>query len=60
MTYTYKCEACEHQFEANQRMSDDPLEECPECKEERLKKVLVPGSGGFHLKGKGWFKSGGY
>jgi|TARA_B110000495_G_C23028245_1_gene611562 putative FmdB family regulatory protein len=42
-----------------QRIVDDPLSTCPECKEEELKKVIVA-SGGFQLKGKGWFKSGGY
>tara|TARA_R110000782_G_scaffold221607_1_gene308810 strand:+ start:107 stop:244 length:138 start_codon:yes stop_codon:yes gene_type:complete len=44
-----------------QRMSDDPLVICPECNEEELKKVMVASTtGGFQLKGKGWFKSGGY
>tara|TARA_R110000796_G_scaffold173337_2_gene290280 strand:- start:1714 stop:1851 length:138 start_codon:yes stop_codon:yes gene_type:complete len=44
-----------------QRMSDDPLVNCPECKKDELKKVMVPSTtGGFQLKGKGWFKSGGY
>ena len=60
MTYTYACSACEHQFEATQRMSDAPLKECPECKEKELRRIFVPGSGGFQLKGKGWFNSGGY
>lgn len=42
-------------------MSDDALVDCPSCKEDELKKVLVPSStGGFRLKGRGWFKSGGY
>lgn len=30
-TYEYRCEDCGHQFEQRQRMSDDPLETCPEC-----------------------------
>jgi len=42
-------------------MSDNKLTECPECKKEELTKIMTPGaSGGFQLKGKGWFKSGGY
>jgi|TARA_R110000822_G_scaffold48716_1_gene128022 predicted nucleic acid-binding Zn ribbon protein len=42
-------------------MSDDVLVNCPECKEDELKKVFVASAGGgFQLKGKGWFKSGGY
>ena len=30
-TYEYRCEDCGHQFEEVQRMTDDPLEACPEC-----------------------------
>ena len=29
--YAYKCRTCEHQFEARQRFSDNPLTECPVC-----------------------------
>lgn len=58
-TYTYKCERCSHQFEKLQKISAEPLKSCPECKTERLKKIITA-SGGFALKGKGWFKSGGY
>jgi putative FmdB family regulatory protein len=59
-TYNYVCKKCDHAFEKMQRNVDDPLSNCPECKEDELKKVFVAGSGGFQLKGKGWFKSGGY
>jgi|TARA_B110000858_G_scaffold83828_1_gene97052 putative FmdB family regulatory protein len=59
-TYNYECKKCENKLEVMQRMSDDPLTTCPKCKEEELKKVFVAGGGGFHLKGKGWFKTGGY
>lgn len=33
-TYEYRCEDCGHEFEARQRMSDDPLSTCPECEGE--------------------------
>jgi len=60
-TYSYKCKECNHEFDIQQRMSDDKLTECPECKKEELVKVITPTiGGGFQLKGKGWFKSGGY
>lgn len=29
--YAYRCKDCGHEFEARQRMSEDPLEECPAC-----------------------------
>lgn len=37
--YVYACEACEHQFEKIQKMSDKPLKRCPECKKHRLHKI---------------------
>lgn len=54
-TYTYKCDACEHQFDIKQKMSDDKLTTCPECDKEALQKIITT-TGGFALKGKGWFK----
>lgn len=30
-TYVYRCKNCEHQFEVVQRISDEPLRDCPEC-----------------------------
>ena len=30
-TYAYRCTACGHRFDAVQRMTDDPLTECPSC-----------------------------
>ena len=30
-TYAYRCSACDHRFDAVQRMVDDPLTECPNC-----------------------------
>lgn len=29
--YTYRCNECDHEFQARQRMVDDPLTECPIC-----------------------------
>lgn len=59
--YEYQCEACGHQLEALQKISADPLLECPSCKAPRLRKKVS--AAGFRLKGGGWyetdFKSGG-
>ncbi len=30
-TYEYECEQCGVRFERKQRMSEDPLRDCPEC-----------------------------
>lgn len=56
-TYEYACASCGHQLEAKQRISDDPLTDCPECGESALRKQLT-NSGGFVLKGGGWYKDG--
>lgn len=53
-TYEYQCNNCGHSLEAWQKMSDDPLIECPECHQNALRKVLSA-VGGFHLKGSGWY-----
>ena len=58
-TYEYICESCEHSWEEDQKISDPPIIECPECKEETAKRQ-ISGGGGFVLKGSGWFNSGGY
>ena len=31
-TYDYKCLECNYTFEEFQKMTDDPLDECPVCK----------------------------
>jgi len=58
-TYSYRCKSCGHDFDRVQKISEEPIRECPKCKKTELKKV-VTGGNGFQLKGKGWFNSGGY
>ncbi len=50
-TYLYKCGKC-GEFEAEQKITEEPLSKCPTCgkKVERL----IAGSGGFVLKGSNW------
>ncbi len=38
--YDYKCEACEHQFEKWQSFKEDELTQCPECKQEKLRRLF--------------------
>lgn len=52
-TYTYKCESCEHQFDAFQRMSDAKLTDCPECEQKALVKIITATAAPV-LKGKDW------
>ncbi len=53
--YEYRCEACGHEMEKMQKMSDAPLTECPQCGKPALKKMVS--AGGFRLSGKGWYES---
>ena len=53
--YEYKCEDCEHQMEAIQKISDDPLKECPACGNPSLKKLVSAAA--FRLKGTGWYET---
>ncbi|MDX9801571.1 MAG: zinc ribbon domain-containing protein [Spirochaetia bacterium] len=52
-TYDYECKTCGKIFEVFQKMSDDPLTECPECGKEV--KRLVGGGLGIIFKGSGFY-----
>ena len=50
-TYVYRCKNCEHQFETLQKMTDEPLTQCPECNGE-INRLLFPV--GIVFKGSGF------
>ena len=53
--YEYQCEQCAEQIEALQKISDEPLKECPKCKKQSLRKLMSAAS--FRLKGAGWYET---
>lgn len=53
--YEYQCRACEHQLEAIQKISDEPLVTCPVCGKPELRKLIS--AAGFRLKGGGWYET---
>lgn len=53
--YEYACKKCGHTLDALQKMSDDPLVDCPECGEAQLKRLISAPR--FRLKGKGWYET---
>ena len=53
--YEYGCEVCGHTFERLQKVSDDPVQDCPECDTKGKVKKLISRSS-FVLKGGGWYK----
>jgi len=53
--YEYQCTACQHQFDALQKISDPCLTTCPNCQRNSLQKLIS--ASGFQLKGSGWYES---
>ena len=53
--YEYQCQACDHQLEALQKISDAPKLDCPACGEPALKKQVSAVA--FRLKGSGWYET---
>lgn len=53
--YEYKCDACGHELEALQKISDAPLTQCPDCQQEGLRKKVSAAA--FRLKGGGWYET---
>ncbi|MBN2119808.1 MAG: zinc ribbon domain-containing protein [Candidatus Omnitrophica bacterium] len=51
--YEYLCEFCGYKFEKSQRMSEEPLKECPHCGKE-VKRLISAGVGVI-FKGKGFY-----
>ena len=51
--YAYKCDACGHQQDVLQKLSDPLLTTCPACGKDAFAKQLT--AAGFQLKGSGWY-----
>ena len=54
-TYEYLCDACGHNYEIVQKISEDSLTTCPSCCQDSLKRVI--NATNFVLKGTGWYKT---
>jgi len=52
-TYEYACDKCGHEFEREQRITDDPVKTCPACRGRRVRRLISNTS--FVLKGSGWY-----
>ncbi|HKR99245.1 MAG TPA: FmdB family zinc ribbon protein [Candidatus Dormibacteraeota bacterium] len=53
-TYGYRCPSCSLEFEVWQRMSDEPVAECPNCGTV-AKRLFFPA--GIVFKGSGFYKT---
>lgn len=57
MTYEYQCVSCQHKWDAEQRITDEPLKQCPECGKDSARRLISRST--FILQGDRWFKKGG-
>ncbi|SJM94672.1 Regulatory protein, FmdB family (fragment) [Crenothrix polyspora] len=53
--YEYQCQSCGHAYEALQKLSAEPLTQCPACNKPDLVKKIS--AAGFRLKGAGWYET---
>jgi putative FmdB family regulatory protein len=51
--YEYQCASCGHHLVALQKISEEPLSDCPSCGRPGLQKLVS--AAGFRLKGNGWY-----
>ena len=51
--YEYRCAACGHEGEHLQKVSEAPLNKCPQCGKKKYEKQIS--AAGFQLKGSGWY-----
>ena len=54
-TYDYECKKCGHIFEYFQNITDEPIDNCPECKGE-VKRIIGTGAG-IIFKGSGFYQT---
>jgi putative FmdB family regulatory protein len=55
-TYEYQCDACEHNFDEFQSMSEEPLKKCPQCGKKKLRRVFGTGAAVL-FKGSGFYQT---
>ena len=55
-TYEYACKECGHAWEADQRITEEPLRDCPKCGKPEAKRQI--GRTMFTLQGGGWYSDG--
>ena len=55
-TYEYQCDACQHNFDEFQSMSEKPLKKCPHCGKLKLRRVFGAGAA-ILFKGSGFYQT---
>jgi putative FmdB family regulatory protein len=55
-TYLYHCDACNSEFEKEQRIVEPPLKKCAKCGKSKARRLITGAN--FILKGGGWYSDG--
>jgi putative FmdB family regulatory protein len=55
-TYDYRCDACRHEFDAFQSITDAALRKCPKCGKSKLRRLIGAGAG-IIFKGSGFYET---
>ncbi len=55
-TYDYTCDACGHTFDELQSFSEAPLKKCPQCKKNKLRRLIGTGAA-ILFKGSGFYQT---
>lgn len=50
--YDYECKGCGHEFQKEQRITENPAKKCPACGARKAKRLVSRTN--FVLKGSGW------
>jgi putative FmdB family regulatory protein len=53
--YDYGCDACGHELEAFQKITDEPLTVCPKCGASKLVRRIGGRHVGLHFQGEGFY-----
>ena len=55
-TYDYRCEGCGHEMAIFHGMTEEARKTCPECNEDRLRRLIGSGAG-IIFKGSGFYET---
>jgi putative FmdB family regulatory protein len=56
MVYEYRCTTCLHEWEEEQKITENPVTRCPECAADTARRLISKTA--FVLNGPGWFRDG--
>ena len=55
-TYDYECDACGHQWELFQKITDDAVKKCPDCNKKKARRLFGTGAA-IVFKGSGFYQT---